>query len=254
MNLDHLLSIALEASLKASKAILNVKNDFKVWQKDDFSPLSSADLASNETLIEILSRSDIPICSEEKPISYDERKHLKRFWLIDPLDGTKGFIKGSDEYCILIALIEDQRPILSIIKQPSTDECFYAHKESKVYKNDTLLQKDESAFKASEKTALVSVHHPNEKNQAFLDQNALETIKISSALKFKLLLEGKAGIYHRFESLHSWDIAAGDFLVNQNEGLMCDFNHMPLLYNQKSFLCPAFIALSKKENFHNTIL
>lgn len=247
MNLDRLLDMALEASVKASKAILDIKDDLKVWQKDDFSPLSSADLASNEALIEILSQSDIPICSEEKLIAYDERKHLKRFWLLDPLDGTKGFIKGSDEYCILITLIEDQRPILGLIKQPSTNECFYAHKETKVYKNDGLLQKNEDEFKASEKTALISVHHPNEKNQAFLNQNALQTTKINSALKFKLLLEGKAGIYHRFEHLHSWDIAAGDFLVNQNQGLMCDFNHKPLLYNQESFLCPAFIALSQKD-------
>ncbi|ASQ31164.1 adenosine-3'(2'),5'-bisphosphate nucleotidase [Campylobacter avium LMG 24591] len=247
MKLNSLLELALEASNEASKAILKEKENLKIWQKKDLSPLSSADVLANELISEILGKSDIKICSEEEPLNYELRKNLKRFWLVDPLDGTKGFIKGSDEYCILIALIEEQRPILALIQKPSTGEVFYAHKDSPVYKNDKILQKDEAKFQKNKNKALVSVHHPNAKNQDFLDKNSLSTLKISSALKFCSLLEAEAGLYLRFESLNSWDIAAGDFLLNQNEGLMCKLDKSLLEYNKESFLCPSFIALAKKE-------
>lgn len=244
-----MLTLALEAANKASKALLKERKTLEIWQKDDDSPVSSADLAANESICEELLKSDIALCSEEQILPYSQRKNLKCFWLIDPLDGTKGFIKGSDEYCVLISLIYANRPILAVISQPSLDTHYYAHAHTKVYKNNVILQIDEAKFKAHQNIALVSVHHPNAKNQAFLDKNGLQTKKVSSALKFCTLLEGEAGVYCRFENLHSWDISAGDFLLNQNGGLMCDFNKAPLLYNQESFSCPSFIATSSK-NFH----
>ncbi len=247
MNLDSLLDLALKASTQASKAILKERENLKIWQKKDSSPLSSADLAANDIISEILAQSDIKICSEESPLSFDERKNLQKFWLVDPLDGTKGFIRGSDEYCILITLIQEQRPVLALIHKPSTKESYYAHKDSPVYKNEKILQVDEDKFEKNKNKALVSVHNPNPKNKHFLDKNSLSTIKISSALKFSLLLEGEAGLYLRFEALNSWDIAAGDFLLNQNKGLMCRLDKELIQYNKESFLCPSFIALAKKE-------
>lgn len=247
MNLDKLLQLALNASKKASKAILNEQNSLKIWHKKDGTPLSSADLLSNEILCDELSKSDIAVCSEEKPLSFEQRKHLSCFWLIDPLDGTKAFLKQSKEYCILIALIFGKRPILSLITQPSNDESFYAHAQSKVYKNDKILIKDETYFQAHKNIALTSVHHPNAQNKEFLEKNKLKALQISSALKFTALLEGKAGVYHRFENLHSWDIAAGDFLLQQNGGFMGDFNKKAISYNEKSFLSPPFLALAKCE-------
>lgn len=247
MHLDALLDLALSASKKASRAILSEQKSLKIWHKKDGSPLSSADLASNEILCDELSKSDIAICSEEKPLEFERRKNLSYFWLIDPLDGTKSFLKESTEYCVLIALIVGQRPILGVITKPSTNESFYAHKQSPVYKDDKVLCIDEKIFKTHKKLALMSVHHPNARNNVFLEKNGLTPLKISSALKFIALLEGKAGVYHRFENLHSWDIAAGDFLINQNKGLMRDLRNNFISYNEKSFLCPPFIALSKQE-------
>lgn len=257
MNLDFLLKLALDASHKACKAILKEKQKLEIWQKDDGSPLSSADLASNEILCDELGKSDIAVCSEEKPLNFNERKNLPYFWLIDPLDGTKSFIKGSDEYCVLVALIAHKRPILAVIAKPSTNELYYAHKESVLYKNGKPLCVGN--FEAHKNVALVSVHHPNEKNAEFLAKNALTPTKISSALKFIALLDGKAGVYHRFENLHSWDIAAGDFLLNQSGGFMGKFNAQALQnaanskskdddflsYNEQGFLCEHFIALSQ---------
>ena len=246
-NLDRLLDLALNAAKAASEAILREQKALKVWQKADDSPLSSADLASNQALCEALKPTDIAICSEESPLDFDTRKHLTHFWLIDPLDGTKSFVKGSDEYCILVALIARKRPILSLIAKPSTAEIYYAHEKSPLYKNASPLKIDYETFAKAQKIALVSVHHPNEKNGEFLSKNALTPAKISSALKFVALLEGRAGVYHRFEHLHSWDIAAGDFLLNQSGGFMGDLSGKALSYNEKSFLCKHFVAVSKKE-------
>lgn len=245
--LDTLLYLALSASKKAARAILNEQKSLKIWQKEDGSPLSSADLASNEILCDELAKSDIAICSEEKPLDFEARKNLRYFWLIDPLDGTKSFLKGSDEYCILIALIAGKRPILSLITKPASDESYYAHKKSVVYKDDKPLCVDKSEFNAHKSIALMSVHHPNAKNAEFLAKNSLNPVQISSALKFVALLEGKAGVYHRFERLHSWDIAAGDFLINQNGGFMRDLNGKAISYNEKSFLCAPFLATSQQE-------
>lgn len=218
MNLDKMLDLALNASNAALRAILKERERLQIWTKADGSPLSSADLAANEALCEILARSDLKICSEEKPLDYAARKDLSAFWLIDPLDGTKGFLKGSDEFCVLVALIERGRPILSVLSSPKAE--FYAHKHTKVFKNGEILTPSEAKFAQNRRTALISVHHPNPQNQAFLDKNALTPRQISSAMKFAALLDGEAGIYHRFESLNGWDIAAGDFLINQNGGFM----------------------------------
>ncbi len=312
-NLDHLLNLALDAAQRASEAILREQKALKICTKADGSPLSSADLASNEALCEVLASSDIAICSEESPLNYATRKDLERFWLIDPLDGTKGFIRGGDEFCILLALIEGARPILSLIAKPATGETYYAHAFSPLYKDAKPLKIAPEAYEKSRKIALLSVHHPSPLNQAFLDKNALTPLKISSALKFIALLEGRAGVYHRFESLHSWDIAAGDFLLNKNGGFMGKFsenllkkyqnllensvskfensensaqsfqdgknssensakilkNSAPkfengenldisqddfINYNAQTFLCPHFIAVSKKEFLKGLVL
>ena len=301
-NLDHLLDIALNAAQRAGEAILREQKNLKIYTKDDGSPLSSADLASNEALCEVLASSDIAVCSEESPLDYATRKDLARFWLIDPLDGTKGFIKGGGEFCILLTLIERARPILSLIAKPATREIYYAHAHSPLYKDGKPLKIAPEAYEKSRKIALLSVHHPSPLNQAFLEKNALTPLKISSALKFIALLEGRAGVYHRFESLHSWDIAAGDFLLNKNGGFMGKFsgnllkkfqnslkngensakifkNSAPkfengenlaqsfqggenlgisqddfINYNAETFLCPHFIALSKKEFLKGLVL
>lgn len=119
LNLDKFLEIAINASNQASKAILEERKNFKTWEKEDKSPLTSADLASNKILNDILGSTDIKILSEEKLLSKEECEELKTFWLIDPLDGTSGFLKGSDEFCVMVSLVHDNRPVLSLIQNPS---------------------------------------------------------------------------------------------------------------------------------------
>lgn len=261
MNLDNLLNLAIDAANAGSKAILDAKNDIKIWQKKNNSPITNADINSNNAITEILSKSNIAICSEEQPLPYEMRKDLESFWLIDPLDGTKSFIDGSQNYCILIALIYRTRPILALIAKPQSNEIYYAHANSKMYKNGVEFVAF-NGTKNGENIAVVSKHHGSEFDEIFIKDNHLKSLIVGSGLKFVALLEGRANIYHRFENLSSWDIAAGDFLINHNAikaktcddsslnsgciGFMGDLDGNLINYNAPSFRCPYFIALSDK--------
>lgn len=246
LNLDKFLEIAINASNQASKAILEERKNFKTWEKEDKSPLTSADLASNKILNDVLGSTDIKILSEEKLLSKEECEELKTFWLIDPLDGTSGFLKGSDEFCIMISLIHEDRPILALIKNPSKGDIFYAHQNTRVYKNDKILDISEQDFIDNQSKALLSVNHLSKEDENFAKKHNLTPINIGSGLKFCAILEGRAGVYKRFEKLNSWDIAAGDFLVNQKGGFMGTFSKEMILYSSLNYKCEPFICVSKK--------
>lgn len=242
MNLDKLLDLSLQAGKEACKILLEYKDKNTLWTKEDHSPVGLADIKSNEIISEVLAKSDIAICSEENILSYDQRKNLEYFWLIDPLDGTKSYAKKEKEYCVLIALIHNNRPILSLIADVENDNFYYAHKDTKVFKNNNLLE--EKNYELCKNIALYSKNHDN--NEEFFIQNQLEGIKVSSALKFVYLLEAKAGIYPRFGGPKAWDIAAGDFLLQQNNGILYDFHKNLLNYNTTDFKLPNFIAYANK--------
>lgn len=246
LNLDKFLQIAINASNQASKAILEERKNFKTWEKEDKSPLTSADLASNKILNDILGSTDIKILSEEKLLSKEECEELKTFWLIDPLDGTSGFLKGSDEFCVMISLVHDNRPVLSLIQNPSKGDIFYAHAKTKVYKNDKLLQIHQQEYEKNKYKALLSVNHLSKDDEDFAKEHQLEAINIGSGLKFCAILEAKAGVYKRFEKLNIWDIVAGDFLINQNGGFMGDFSKKYILYHPLNYRSSPFICVSSR--------
>lgn len=247
MNLDYYLNLAIEAASLASKAIMQTRDSLEIWKKEDKSLVSTADMVSNEIITQKLSQTNFKIFSEEKILKYEERKNLEYFWLIDPLDGTSGFLKKSDEFCVMISLIKEQRPILALIQSPSTNNVFYAHLHTPVYKNNTILKKDENLINQNKNTALLSVNHLSKEDENFAKKHNLKTLNIGSGLKFCAILEGRAGVYKRNENLSIWDIAAGDFLINQIGGFMGDFNSKLLNYNQESYKALPFIALSDKK-------
>ncbi|TKX30881.1 3'(2'),5'-bisphosphate nucleotidase CysQ [Campylobacter aviculae] len=245
-NLDILMQIAIDAANKASIAILKERKHLKDWKKEDGSALTSADLASDQILNDVLGKTDIKVLSEEKILSQKESENLQTFWLIDPLDGTSGFLKGSDEFCIMISLIHQNRPILSLIKSPSSGDIFYGHSNTKVYKNDEILYIDETYFKNNQFKALLSVNHLNREDLEFAQKHELKAINIGSGLKFCAILEGRAGIYKRLDRLKIWDIAAGDFLVNLNGGFMGMLDGNLISYNALEHRSQFFICVSRK--------
>ena len=129
MKLSQNLKLAIEASIKAGKKILEIYNsdDFNLDYKDDNSPLTLADIASNEIIENILKTSNIPILSEEgNMLDYQQRKDFKHLWIVDPLDGTKEFVKKNDEFTVNIALIENQKPILGVIYAPALSLLYFS--------------------------------------------------------------------------------------------------------------------------------
>lgn len=242
---------------KAGDEIMKIyQQDFDVDYKKDNSPLTKADIHSNEVIIKNLENlyPDIPVLSEENnEIPYKTRKNWEYFWLIDPLDGTKEFVKENGKFTVNIALIYKNTPILGVIYAPALNLLYYA-------------QKDRGAFKQEENKipqrlpiyhhtlndnlkAIVSKSHYNQKTREFVNNlknqyKKIEFISIGSSLKFCLIAEGKADIYPRLAPTMEWDVAAGQVIIEQSGGRVVNFNNKtPLNYNKENLFSPWFIGL-----------
>tara|TARA_B100001964_G_scaffold157755_1_gene173231 strand:+ start:2495 stop:3346 length:852 start_codon:yes stop_codon:yes gene_type:complete len=269
---DKLILTTILASKRAGEAILDVyESDFAVEQKDDKSPLTLADKKSNEIIENALEQtvtvnnSTVPILSEEgKEISYEERKKWEYFWLIDPLDGTKEFIKRNGEFTVNIALIHKHKPVLGIIYIPVKDVFYFAAVNIGTYKleNGEILTDDlsiEDLIDKSQKlplnsndksslTVIGSRSHTSEEFSEFVKQlnerhRNVEFISSGSSLKLCLVAEGKADVYPRFGPTMEWDTAAGQAIVEQAKGTVMDTQtNEPLNYNKNNLLNPFFIV------------
>jgi len=220
---------AVLAALEAGKAILEVyeKKDFDTQLKDDQSPLTIADKQAHAIITEKLSQTGLPVLSEEgKSISYDERKKWEYFWLVDPLDGTKEFIKGNGEFTVNIALVRDQAPILGVIYVPVTDELYIGGEKigsNKIYKassqnfNEDILSWPGETLPHSKPMTygvVASRSHMSQETEDFINQvkqtkNDIRIISKGSSLKICMVAEGEADVYPRFGPTSEWDTAAG---------------------------------------------
>jgi 3'(2'), 5'-bisphosphate nucleotidase len=261
--MNELLEIAIQATVSAGAEIMKIYlNDFEISLKSDLSPLTEADEKANEVINTILKDTHIPLISEEnKQIDFEARKKFERCWMIDPLDGTKEFVKKNGEFTVNIALIENKKPILGVIYVPVTKILYYAVvADAKGYK----LQLDSHDFTPGlqEKahllvpslavdnkiTVVASRSHLNSETEAYianLEQLGKEVVLISagSSLKFCLLAEGKANVYPRYAPTMEWDTAAGHAICNA-VGLKVRQEDMDaeLEYNKKNLLNPFFIV------------
>lgn len=254
MEYHALLEPLKKIALDAGKAILQIyenETDFGIESKADHSPLTRADKASNEVICEGLAAisPDIPIISEEnKQVAYDERKNYAYFWLVDPLDGTKEFIKRNGEFTVNIALVEGNRVVMGIVYTPVTNELAWATKGKGAWKeeNGQPTQMDASSFRMTDTGLKIvcSRSHLNTDTQAFIDKlNEPEKVSKGSSLKFMLLANGEADIYPRLGPTMEWDTGAAQIILEEAGGkvLLAD-SEAPLLYNKESLLNPYFIA------------
>ncbi len=269
---DKLILTTILAAKRAGLAILDVyDSDFAVEQKEDKSPLTLADKKSNEIIENVLEQtvtvnnSTVPILSEEgKEISYEDRKNWEYFWLVDPLDGTKEFVKRNGEFTVNIALIHKQKPVLGIIYIPVKDVFYFAAKDFGTYKleNSEILTDDLSIKQLMDKsqklpldndsktsiTVIGSRSHTSEEFSEFVERlnekyENVEFISSGSSLKLCLVAEGKADFYPRFGPTMEWDTAAGQAIVEQAEGTVIDTQtNEPLSYNKSNLLNPFFIV------------
>ena len=252
MSLSTLLQEVNSICVEAADRIMDVyATDFTVDKKEDCSPLTVADLASHKVICNLLADLEppYPMLSEESAdIPYDERKHWDRYWLIDPLDGTREFIKKNGEFTVNVALIENHSPILGVVHVPVTGVTYFAAKGCGACKQSQGEQANRIKVKTTkEKITLAgSRSHGNEKQQEFIKNiNADEVIAIGSSLKFCLVAEGIVDIYPRFGPTSEWDTAAAQCVVEEAGGMVVDLSFNALQYNCKeSLINPDFLVIA----------
>lgn len=242
--MNELLNLAKIAALNAGKEILKHYNDYKVIKKPDNSPLTSADLAANETIFKILGKTGIEICSEESILEVDKMGENDTFWLVDPLDGTRDFIAKNGEFCVCIALIKNSRPILSVIFIPTKNELFYSAGDNKVFINDELIKPNSNYITPN--VLLLGRSGMGKRRIALAKNFGLSFKRVGSAIKFCQIAKSQALLYPRFGDSYLWDIAAGDFLVVQSGGEIIDLkSRKKPLYNGKKLLNSPFVVIDK---------
>ncbi len=223
----------------------------EVEHKSDQSPLTLADQRANELICRELQLQipSIPIISEEnKAIPYAQRKHFDTFWLIDPLDGTKEFIKRNGEFTVNIALIQYGKPVLGVVYVPANDTLYFGIKYKGAFemRNETLLPLQAKTFRLSDKKLrlVCSRSHLNEATEQFVHQfDEPELIARGSSLKFLALATGQAHLYPRLAPTMEWDTAAAQIILEEAGGSVIDQNtQQPLRYNKESLRNPHFVA------------
>jgi 3'(2'), 5'-bisphosphate nucleotidase len=254
---NKLLLDICNVAIQAGNEILNFyNNDIEVTHKEDLSPLTKADLASNKIILESLNNlnSNIPILSEESLVDWSIRKNWKKYWLVDPLDGTKEFIKKNGEFTVNIALIEDNNPILGVVYVPAKSLLYLAEKNKGSFKTNTKnklenfegIQKIVVSSQTNRPRVIGSRSHSNATFDNWVKEkfpNA-DIVQAGSSLKFCLIAEGEADIYPRFGPTSEWDIAAGHMIVNEAGGKIRTFKNDSIKYNTKeNIINPEFYAI-----------
>lgn len=257
------LKISLLAAVEAGKKILEVyEQDFTFEKKSDNSPLTIADKHSHEVIKAALENTGFPLLSEEgKQISYEERKKWGTFWLVDPLDGTKEFIKKNGEFTVNIALIKDGLPVMGVVYVPVTGDLYFANENGSfkvtVDKNFTE-QKLEELLQGAKKlplndqpsvyTIVASRSHNSPETESFIEEKrkkhgAVNTISSGSSIKLCLVAEGKAQVYPRLAPTMEWDTAAGQAIARFAACSVYNYEtKKELNYNKENLLNPWFVV------------
>ena len=257
------LKTAIEAALQAGKAILEIYHSgvFDIEIKGDNSPLTKADKASHKVIMSYLTKTNVPVLSEEgRVISYEERKEWNQLWILDPIDGTKEFIKRNGEFTVNIALIEDQKPILGVIFIPAKGELYFSTKEMGAFKvtvdlenydvdliisngNQLPLQREDKSF-----TIVASRSHMSPETEAYVQEmrdihGEVHLISKGSSLKLCMVAEGEADCYPRFAPTMEWDTAAGQAICEHAGFEVIDWSTKEnMLYNKKELLNNWFLV------------
>ena len=261
--MKQFLNTAITAALEAGKAILEIyhSGEFNVEIKGDNSPLTRADTASHNVIMSFLDTTNIPVLSEEgRDIPYKDRKDWKQLWIVDPIDGTKEFIKRNGEFTVNIALIDNQRPLLGVIFVPVTGELYFSTKEMGAFKinldlnscniNTIIensqklpLQREENTF-----TIVASRSHISADTLKYVKEmrdlhGEVNLISKGSSLKLCMVAEGLADCYPRFAPTMEWDTAAGQAICEHAGFQVMEWETKEtMLYNRKDLLNNWFLV------------
>ncbi len=244
-----------QIAIQAGEEILEVysSEDFGVETKGDNSPLTKADKASHKVIAKALAALDVkfPILSEEgKEEDLESRKNWETFWCVDPLDGTKEFIKRNGEFTVNIALIHQKYPVLGVIYVPVTGILYFADENGAFRRTaEGSNEKMQVAGVGSKKPiALGSRSHASEIETKILEMFGVgEVVGKGSSLKFCVVAEGKANIYFRKNPTMEWDTAAGQAIVEQAGGAVLNKQNERFYYNKESLVNDSFLCLGYKK-------
>jgi len=245
-----MLNQVIKTAEEAGQKILEFyETDVEVITKEDDSPLTKADLAAHHIIVNALKEidPDTPVISEESGIpDYEERRSWESFWLVDPLDGTKEFIKKNGEFTVNIALIKGDKPVLGVVYVPAFDVMYYGDETIGSYKregNNKAIKLETETFQRCEPARIVvSRSHGDDSTQKKLSDLGIEVseeVPSGSSIKFCLVAEGKADLYPRLGPTMEWDTAAAD-AVYRYSGKNGE-KYSPLSYNKETFKNPYFL-------------
>jgi len=251
----HVIKIAKEAGAAIQK-IYEGSAGMEIEKKSDDSPLTIADRTANKIICDALEKLPVryPIISEEnKAIPYEERKDFDYCWLVDPLDGTKEFIKRNGEFTVNIALIHQQQIVLGVVYASDRDEMYWAVKNEGAFQvvngQDVRLSAKDFTMKDEGLKVVCSRSHLNEGTQTFVDQLVKpELVATGSSLKFLIIAAGQAHVYPRLAPTMEWDTGAAQVILEEAGGSVIDHTtQKPLLYNKENLLNPHFVAYGKNQ-------
>lgn len=260
---------AIKAALNGGSAILEVyhrEDTIEVLEKDDKSPLTEADTAAHKAIVELLNGTGIPVLSEEgKALDVKERQSWKELWIVDPLDGTKEFIKRNGEFTVNIALVKDGVPVFGVVYVPVQSTLYFGGVDMGAYKVERI--NSETEFDSFDQltnagielpqemkrpfTVVGSRSHMNEDTENYVNElkekhGDVEIMSVGSSLKICMVVEGKADEYPRFAPTMEWDTAAGHALVLAvNKEMIIPSEGVSLQYNKENLLNPYFLVRPK---------
>ncbi len=263
MNIELLINIAITASIEAGNEILKVydTDDFEIVSKEDFTPVTKADKNAHQRILEILQSTELPVLSEEGIYtSYKERQKWEYFWLVDPLDGTKEFIKRNNEFTVNIALIHYNQPIAGIIYVPVFKMLYAGIVGQGSYKlinpeiNCNFHKLICSGRKLPLKTespdfvVATSRSHMNAETEKYIEKlksehKNLKLTAVGSALKLALIAEGTVNIYPKIGTTMEWDTASGHAILKAaGKNIFLHDLKTELVYNKENLTNPDFVA------------
>ncbi len=246
-NLEGLLETARSAATAAGDSIMPIYRcgEAKVINKGDGSPLTEADMQAHESIYEILRQTGLPIISEELTVEFEERREWQRFWLVDPLDGTKDFIARNDEFTINIALIDNGVPVVGVVSAPALGQTWFASNGMGAWQTDADKCSRISALAPwpKEIRMFTSRFHDVPQSIEFGHLNSVKQFVPSGAsTKLARIAASEAEFYPRFAGTSEWDIAAGHAILNEAGGFLSSLDGIAPKYNKPSFRNTFFIA------------
>lgn len=252
---DRLYALACQVAdlaHEAGEAILEVyAGEIEVQTKADSSPLTQADLASEKAIVAGLKQltPEVPVIAEESAeVPYQERRNWTNAWLVDPLDGTKEFVKRNGEFTVNIAMVEDGRPVLGVVHAPVLGVTYFAARGRGAFRRDEEGEKriEVRAPEGATLHVVMSRSHANEATQRFLQraqrQFRVEAVSKGSALKMCLVAAGDAHVYPRLGPTMEWDVAAAQCVVEQAGGQLVTLDGNAMVFNRPDLLNPSFLA------------